>query len=155
MFRFVHLCKTCQRSNKREVNQEYKIFGTFCVLSVCNKNKPACFVETLFLMPHVQTLERLQPMLGQSLSAQKVLCFLSAKGASSIAEGNPYVAKWKGCQGNVMARYVPCPRIIARNYFARLNKVNTHNQYVRRSLHLRSTGLHTMVSSASTPLLLE
>ena len=72
---------------------------------------------------------------GYKYTRRKVLCFLFKKGAASIRDGNPYIAKWKNNQNNTISRFVPRPQAIS-TYFADCNKVDVHNQSRQSDLRL-------------------
>ena len=72
---------------------------------------------------------------GYKYSRRKVLCFLFKKGAGSIRNGEPYIAKWKNDDHNTESRFVPRPQAIS-SYFAACNKVDLHNQSRQSDLKL-------------------
>ena len=64
--------------------------------------------------------------IGYKYNARTCLCFIATKNAGSLAEGDPYVARFRDQHGNAMTRKVPRPAIISK-YFGRSNVIDTHN----------------------------
>ena len=64
--------------------------------------------------------------IGYKYNARTCLCFIATKNAGSLAEGDPYVARFRDQHGNAMTREVPRPAIISK-YFGRSNVIDTHN----------------------------
>jgi hypothetical protein len=65
--------------------------------------------------------------LGYKYSARKVLVFLGTKSSGFTKPGEPYIARFPDCQGNVAQRSVPRPDVVSR-YFNDSNVADSHNQ---------------------------
>jgi hypothetical protein len=65
--------------------------------------------------------------IGYKYNSRKVLTFVATKEAGSTLPGKPYRARYPDQFGNVVARYVPRPDILAK-YFENSNAVDKHNQ---------------------------
>ena len=106
-----------------------------CVVKTVHNRYPKTFLETtmekwppgldLVLQTNIDGVDLVA--MGYKYSKKKVLCFLYTKGAGSMLPGDPYVAKWKDPNGNMMARYVQRPKVVSL-YFKHSNRIDTHNQ---------------------------
>ena len=73
--------------------------------------------------------------LGYKYNSKKVLCFLCSENAGDFQEGEPYVARFHGNDGNMHVREVYRPSIIS-DYFGVSNKIDRHNHIRQSSLRL-------------------